>query len=73
MIQESNEYIVTVKAITHRDNLNDYDRNVAGVYLFKVPATLDHPHACEYALDAFHNTVAIAVLDDFDISVSLKA
>ena len=65
-------FTVCVKALVKKKELDFDDRDVAGDYEICLP-----PEASEwpegeqatYVLDRFHETVAIAVLDDFDISV----
>jgi hypothetical protein len=57
-------YLVTVEALVPRELMDADDRNemIAGTYLI---GEKDE----EAALDYFHNHIAIACLDDFDINI----
>lgn len=45
------------------------DSNVSGIYSVAVPSYFSDGKAVSAALDAFHNTIAIKVLDDFEFTV----
>ena len=53
-----------VSAVPLTDELNSLDWDVPGVYFFDAVGS-------EEALDQFHGTVAIKVLDDFEIDVEI--
>lgn len=69
--------IITVKAQT--DELHDLDHGVAGVYGVTLADGAQPRNELEEgqdpleeaALDVFHDSVAIKVLDDFDIDVQV--
>lgn len=61
--------LVNVKAMVPSRQLYSEDRSVQGVYRVYVPAHICNEQAASIALDAFHESVAVKVLDDFDISV----
>jgi len=61
--------VVTVSTDLAESELDEDDEAVAGAYRFNVPAW---PNAIEAALDIFHSTVPIAVLDDFEITTEVK-
>lgn len=69
--------VVTVKALS--DRLHDLDQSVAGVYGIELREDAQPRQQLEEgqnpleeaALDRFHDSVAIKVLDDFDIEVQV--
>lgn len=60
---------INVKALVPTRKLDPEDTAVAGVYQVTVPNDVRDEQAASIALDAFHESVAISTLDDFDISV----
>lgn len=44
------------------------DASVPGIYLLEVDSELDVPDRASAALDAFHESVGISTLDDFEIT-----
>ena len=56
------EFKVIVKALLPNNELHEYDKDVAGEYSYKVLSK-------DEALDIFHSTIPIKVLDDFEITV----
>ena len=51
------------------ESVDEQDTDVAGRYYCQVPNDIDDKTACSAALDAFHETVAVHVLDDFEFTV----
>lgn len=63
---------VRVKPLVAKKSLDVEDRDVAGEYDFHLPAAAAQWSPARQAkevLDRFHNSIPIAVLDDFEISV----
>lgn len=60
---------VHVIQISSNENLDVDDLNVAGVYEVRLPSTLPLENYAGVALDAFHSSVSVAVLEDFEFSV----
>lgn len=65
----SRELMIRVAATTPAESLHEYDREVAGIYLALISPKASEEEAVSAALDGFHGTVPIKVLDDFSISV----
>lgn len=76
--------LITVKAVVEPRDLDPQDRNVEGVYgvvlgegVGEHPTTpkghvdINDDPLVEAALDVLHGTIAISVLDDFEIDVVL--
>jgi hypothetical protein len=76
--------IITVTATVDEDMLEPDDRTVAGTYgVIMGDGVGEHPETprgpvdegddpiVEAALDVLHGTIAIAVLDDFDVDVRI--
>lgn len=62
--------LVVVKPAVKESDLHNYDIGVAGVYLVNgIEAGLTDEHICETALESFHDSQGIKVLDDFHIRV----
>jgi hypothetical protein len=60
------QYIITVRQLVADENLTKNDDridNPSGTYAYEAPSEDD-------ALDEFHNHIAIACLDDFEVTVS---
>jgi hypothetical protein len=51
------------------EDINPQDEEVAGIYYCQVPEDLDDESACSAALDGFHDTIPVKMLDDFEFSV----
>ena len=65
-------FTVRVKSLVKKKDLDFDDKEVAGDYEICLPTEASdwsEGQQATYVLDRFHETVAIAVLDDFDISV----
>ncbi len=65
-------YTVQVSALVKKKLLDSDDKGVAGYYDFELPdnsETWTDSKKATYVLDEFHRSIAIAVLDDFSISV----
>lgn len=60
---------VVVGELIESSKLHDFDKDVSGHYEVLVPSFLSEELQAACALDAFHGTVAIKVLDDFSIVV----
>jgi hypothetical protein len=58
------QWIITVKSLTK--NHHFYDKEIAGKYFF-------HETNERTALDRFHETISIKVLENFDISIKEKS
>lgn len=63
------ELNVTVAPVVPSEVLDPDDDEVAGIYAVRVPAMLPEGVQVGLALDAFHESVGIACLDDFEIEV----
>lgn len=62
---------VTVKANTLSLHPVDEECNPCGSYKYMLEAQ-DEDSAKERALDSFHNTIPIKVLEDFDITATIR-
>jgi len=60
---------ITVQCDTNAE-LHELDRDVAGIYPIEVSDDSEDP--IEDALDEFHDTIPIKVLDDFYIEASVE-
>lgn len=60
---------VVVGQLIESSKLHEYDKDVTGHYEVLVPAFLSDELQAACALDVFHSSVAIKVLDDFSIVV----
>lgn len=62
--------LVVAKPVVDIARLTDEeDREVPGTYAVEVPEQADDTLACSIALDVFHSTVAVGVLDEFEFTV----
>ena len=69
--QVQDKVVVRAKAVVSEDELDSDDKNVAGVYVVEGlrEKGVQIGHEANAALDAFHDSIPVAVLDDFTFEV----
>ena len=66
-----NQQTIIITVTAEDVELHALDEDVAGTYYCQVDSSLLGVVQCEAALDRFHSTVPIKVLDDFCITASI--
>ncbi|MEJ8837645.1 hypothetical protein [Ramlibacter sp. AN1133] len=69
MTKSQNTFLVNARPLVRVRELRLDDRSVRGVHLVGVNVTVAEKSRAEAALDVFHSTVPVKVLDDFEFSV----